>query len=411
MRRFENIALVVIAAAVGFSIAAYNAAGLIAPTLVTVPEVSYLENRNYTESPSLTGDTFLQKAFQDEFDSFLSDHVPSRDQIVLFNAAMQRTSIAASAAVRGYTVYPTFFESHYYVVPNDRLIVDRAEQAPSDADMRALDAWVDTLNEAARQHPDIRFVYDCVARHDQTEANPTYRYYNDRLNPAWVQEHFIDRLDSRIDAFIDPVASYDEIVGEWFATDPHWTLERALESYNLVAERLNLETYSYENPVKVADGWYGSYAKSGLDLDIPINLEDLPLDFSQLSFSNLQEDGGGEKYMGARDAVLSGNATLEADGESAYYAYFGGGSAEVINSGTNNGRKLLFVGDSLSYCLARFIASNYSESVFLLPGNGRFTTSLENYLQMYKPDDVIVMMHASKFEMIAEYSPAFMGLE
>lgn len=411
MRRFENIALTVVAIAIGFSVIAYNAANLIAPSLVEVPEVSNLENRNYEEAPKLTGESFLGKTFQDSFDRFLADHVPSRDRIVFFNAAMQRASVAASAAVHGYTVYPTFFGSRYYVVPRDNLIVDRAEELPSESGMHALDAWLDTLNNAAQQHPDVHFVYDCVARHDQTEANPTYRYYSDRLNPTWVQEHFIDRLDPRIDAFVDAVASYDEITDEWFATDPHWTLKRALKSYNQVANCLNLTIFPYENPVEVVDSWYGSYAKSGLDLDISINLEDLPIDFSYLSFSNLQEDGGGEKYMGARDAVLFEGATLEKDGGSKYYAYFGGGSAEVTNNGSNNGRKLLFVGDSLSYCLSRFITSNYSQSVILLPGNARFTKSFEDYLQQYKPDDVIVMMHASKYEMIAEYSPAFMGLE
>lgn len=411
MRRFENIALTVIVAAIGFSVAAYNITGLVAPTLVEVPEVSNLENRYYASAPALTSDSFLDKTFQDEFDKFLADHVPVRDQAVLFNAAMQRTSVATSAAIRGFKVYPSFFESRYYVVPEDGLIVDRAEQLPSDSSMHALDAWVDTLNEAAQQHPDVRFVYDCVARHDQTEANPTYRYYDDRLDPAWVQEHLVERLDPRIDAFVDAVQSYDEIVEKWFSTDPHWTLERALESYNLVASRLGLTQYPYENPVKVVRGWHGSYARSGLDLDFPIDMEDLPIDFSQLSFYDLQEDGGAPKYMGEREAVLNNGATLETSGASEYYRYFGGGSTEVTNSGAHNGKKLLFVGDSLSYCLSRFIASNYSQSVFLLPGNGRFTSSLEDYLQLYKPDDVIVMMHASKFEMIAEYSPAFMGLE
>ena len=410
MRRFDNIALTVVTIAIGFSVMAYGAAGLLAPTVVQVSEVSNIENRYYAELPSLTAESVLDKSFQSGFDAFIADHIPLRDHAVLLNAGMQRTCIAASAAIRGYGVYPTFFGSHYYAVPSDGLIVDQAEELPSDDDLRALDAWIVTLNEAAQKHPDIRFVYDCVARHDQTEANPTYRYFNNRLNPAWMQEHFIDHLDPHIDAFIDSVASYDEIVDEWFATDPHWTLERALKSYNQVAERLGLRVYPYDNPVEVVDSWQGTYANSSLDLDYAINLEDLPIDFSQLSFYNLQEDGGGEKYMGAREAVLFEGVQLEADGASKYYEYFGGGAAEVINNGENNGRTVLFVGDSLSYCLERFIASNYSKSVILLPGNGRYSRDLESYIEEYDPDDVIVLMHASKYETIAEYSPAFIGL-
>ena len=411
MQRIQNITFTVIAALIVFSIMGYNVAGALAPDIVAVPEASDLENRYYAKPSELSVDSLQDGTFQDSFEAFIADHVPNRDLIVLCNAALQRTSIATSAAIQGFEVYPTFFDSHYYVLPRDGLIVDRAEAQPPDAGGKELNAWIDTLNDAVQQHPDVRFVYDCVARHDQTEANPTYRYLNNRLNPAWLQESFIDRLDPRIDAFIDAVESYEEIEGEWFATDPHWTLERALASYNLVADRLGLTSYAYEDPVTVIDSWYGGYAKSGLDLDFPTDLKDLPIDFSSLSFYELKEDGGGAKQMGAREEVLFGDGTMESDDSSKYYAYFGGGSAEAVNDGANNGRTALFIGDSLSYCLSRFIASNYRHTVFLLPGNSRFDTSLESYLEAYDPDDVIVMMHATKYQSIAEYSPEFIGLE
>ena len=411
MTRAQNIVLVVVAAIVGFSVLAYNLAGWAFPAAVSVPDSSNLESRTYEGMPSPSADTVLSGGFQASFEKCLSDHVPARDRVMLFNAALQRASVAASAAAYGYDIYPTFFGSRYYVVPRDGLVIERAEQQPADGGGETLDAWVNTLNAAAQQHPDMHFVYDCVARHDQTEANPTYRFLNDRLNPAWVQEHLVDRLHPRMNAFVDPVASYDEIVSEWFATDPHWTLERALKSYNLVAERLSLATYAYDDAVTAVDSWYGGYAKSGLDLDVSTTLEDLPLDFSQLSFSYLPEDGGGHKQMGMRDAVLFENAPVSIDAPSMYYEYFGGGSAEAVNSGPNNGKTALFVGDSLSYCLARFIAANYERTVFLLPGNSHFSASLESYLQHYRPDDVIVMTHATKYQSIAEYSPAFVGLD
>ena len=411
MRKGENILMTVAAIAVGFSVLAYNFAGSIAPDIVEIPEVSNLENRYYTERPELTVESAMEGDYQESLESYLADHIPCRDLTVLFNAGLQRVCVAASAFVHGFDVYPTFFGSRYYAIPQNRLIVDRAEELPSEEGMRALDAWVETLNEAARKHPDVRFVYDCVARHDQTEANPTYQYYRNRLNPSWVQANLIERLDPHIDAFIDAVESYDEIIEEWLATDPHWTLGRALKSYNQVARRLSLVEYPYENALTVVESWQGSYAKSGLDLDYPLTLEDLPLDFSNLTFSNLQEDGGAEKQMGMRDDVLRGDVVMVDNGASKYYDYFGGGAAEASNTGPSNGKKLLFIGDSLSYCLTRFIAANYDETVFLLPGNGRYDSSLESYLEYYDPDDVIILMHASKYEMIAEYSPAFIGLD
>ncbi len=93
-----------------------------------------------------------------------------------------------------------------------------------------------------------------------------------------------------------------------------------------------------------------------------------------------------------------------------YYEYFGGGQMEVRNSGANNGRNILVITDSLSYLLTRFIASNYDQSTFLLPGNDHFASSFEDYIERYNPDDVIVLTHVSKYLSIAEFSPEFIGL-
>ena len=407
----RNVFFTLVAIAIGFSAIACNAGSWLAPAATDQPEYSDLEARYYVALPGLTVESALDKSFQSTFDQYLSDHIPQRDRAVFFNAGLQRASIALSAASCGFDVYPTFFDSRYYVVPRDGLIVDRAEEAPAENGGSSLDAWIGTLNKAARDHPDIRFVYDCVARHDQTEANPTYRYYQNRLNPQWARENILDRLDKRIAAFVDAVESYEEIVNEWIATEEHWKLKRALKSYNKIAEVLSLKKYAYENPVTVVDSWYGDYSRNGLDLDISVDLEDIPLDFSQLAFYELGDADGTPFAMGLRDDVLAGKTAIAPGGVTKYYEYFGGGNAEVLNDGENNGKTALVVCDSLSYCLERFIASNYRHTVFLLPGNTRKDGSLEDFIATYDPDDVIILMHVTKYEMVASYSPTFIGLE
>ena len=407
MERVKNIVMVALVAVVTCSASAYIAANAIAPSVASMPPYSELEARDYATAPEVTTDGVLDGSCQDDFDAYLADRVPLRNAAVLFNAGLQRVSIAIGAAGCGFDAYPTFFDSRYTVVPGDGIIIERA----ADNGGRNLEAWIDTLNAAVDAHPDARFAFDCVIRHDQSEANPTYRYYDNRLNPRWARENVVDRLDPRFGAFVDSVESYDEVVSEWVATEEHWKLERALKSYNMLADRLSLKKYDYANPVQVVDRWYGDYARNGLDLDFPTNLEDLPLDFSSLTYYELGDAGGEEKTMGLRDSVLSGETAIEPDGVSKYYEYFGGGNSEVVNAGDNNGKTLLFVGDSLSYCLSRYFASNYQHSVFVLPGNNRMEGSLEDYIEQYDPDDVIVMMHVTKYESIAGYSPEFIGLE
>ncbi len=410
MKRTLNIALTIASVAIGFSALAYNLVGTLAPGIVEVPRYSDLEARYYAGPPETSTEAILQGRFQSGCEAFLSDRIPARNQAAFLNAGLQRASIAASAKVLGFDVFPTFFDSHYYVVPDDGIIVDIAEQAPADGGGPELDAWISTVNGAAQRHPNVRFAYNCVARHDQVESNPTYRYFHNRLNPAWAQENLIDRLDPRIIAFVDAVESYDEICNDWIATEEHWKLRRALQSYDRLGERLGWKRYPYENPVVVAQGWYGDYARNGLDLDVPASLEDLPIDFSHLTFYELGDFGGTEKTMGVRDSVLAGTEAIEPGSVTVYYNYFGGGGAEVVNADEPDGKTALVVCDSLCYCLERFIASNYHRTTFLLPGNSRYDRSLESYIDEYAPDDVIIMTHVTKYQMFAEYSPAFIGL-
>ena len=415
-KRARDVVLVVVAGALLLSALVHVFCLKTMPDVVTLPEYSDLESRYYTTGPTWSTESFADRSFQSGFDAFLADRIPYRNNMVLMNAGLQRTGIATSAALLGYDVYPTFFDSHYYVVPRDGIIVDRPEAAPA-PDKETLQAWIGTLNNAAEQHPNMRMIYNCIARHDQCEANPAYRYFSNRINPAWIQANILDRLDPRIESFVDSVQSYDEIAAEWMLTEEHWTLERALKSYNQVADRLSLKHYTYTDPVQVVTDSIGDYARSGLDFDILVDLDDMPIDFSNLTFYELndpsQPDDGTnltEKWMGLHDGVLSGEIVTEPRKTAQYYNYFGGGSAEAVNAGENNGKTMMFVGDSLAYCLQRYLASNYKRSIFLLPGNSRLTGSLEDYIQKYHPDDLIVMTHATKYETFAEFSPEIIGM-
>ena len=51
-----------------------------------------------------------------------------------------------------------------------------------------------------------------------------------------------------------------------------------------------------------------------------------------------------------------------------------------------------------------------AHSVFLLPGNDDLKGSFESYLEKYRPDDVIIMIHATKYRTFAAHSPEFVGL-
>lgn len=411
MRKANNVIFSCIIALTLVCPLAYMAINAFFPAVVNAPVESELENRTYTALPEPHIRTIANGEIQNQYESYIADHIPGRDMCLLANAALQRASISLSAQVAGYDIYPTFFDSDYYVIPSDGVIVSKAELRPTRNEEKRSKAWIDTLNDVAKKHPEISFVYDCVVRHDQSEVNPTYHLLSgEKVSSEWITEHILDKLDPSIDSFTDTVDSYQEIKDEWIPTEEHWTIQRALRSYNKIAKRLSLKEFKYENEREVIERCYGDYSRVGLDLDFTYSLYDTPSDFSDLKFYKLGDAGGAEIKIGKREAILSGELTVPPYSYHGYTRFYGGGSSEVVNEGANNGKTALIVSDSLLYPLRRVIASNYEHSVFLLPGNDDLKGSFESYLEKYRPDDVIIMIHATKYRTFAAHSPEFVGL-
>ncbi len=107
----------------------------------------------------------------------------------------------------------------------------------------------DLLNSLALQHPATSFVYDILRTPNESEYNPTYAYESNTYSRIWYEENIIDSLTApNITPIYDAVKSFDECRDLWRTTDRHWILERALRSYNMIADALDLDEYEYKNP-------------------------------------------------------------------------------------------------------------------------------------------------------------------
>ena len=416
MTRLRNILFTCIMVVLTCSVLGLECINKVAPSLAVKPESSDVEKRNYVQSDDLLSASFVNGEAQSQFEQYMADGTPFRDAMLFGNAGLQRQVIKCAATVFGYPAFPTFFDSKYNEQPTNGLVFRNVMNVPTD-DMVARDAWINTMNDAARNHPEVRFSVAVLADTPQSETNPTYDLTSgDKVNSTWIMENVLDRLDPRLNAVLDPINKTSEIDKYCYNTDLHWTMERALDTYNRIGAELGWKRWDWKDPICVIDEWYGSESRSGLDQTYASTLWDLPIPFDNLEFHQLV-DGQLKKKVthnpGRRaDALASRDGKMVQDSVyDGYVKYYGAYQGSMVNKGPNNGKNCLLIGDSFSYCLKRYIADNYAVTFTYLPGNKTIEMSLEDMIVNHEIDDVIVIAQVFKYQQYALHSPKFLGLE
>lgn len=392
-------------------------AGFVFPDSLNIgSSKSMLEGRKYTTWKQPTTDDMISGAFQDRVEKYLSDHIPMRDSVLLADAFGQRVAISWASALFGYEAYPTFYGSKYIVSPGENVVMERSLEIP--ASQKELDKWIDFLNRLANTNPNINYSINFIMEPRYVSANPSYRLMGEDglMSLSWVQESIVNRLDESLHARIAPIDSMGYFKDYWFTNDHHWNLKGALETYNAIADTLKLEkkTWDKKKEVLFVNEWQGTAARSGRDYDYPCNLVDQSDDFSHLRVYKIgKAKKGNEISFGERESFIEGLQSevsrVDNDGHvtEAYSDYYGGGNYNICNDGPNNGKTCLLIGDSFSRCLFRYIANNYYRTIYILPGNYKMKKTCEEYIEDYGVDDVVVIMHALKYEVIQEESPHF----
>lgn len=379
-------------------------------------ERSELERRSYQTPAEVWAASFADGEAQGLFEQLMADGIPARDEVLLLNAAIQRSCIAMAATACDFDVFPTYYGSSNNVVRSRGFLAPIAGNAPNaqSADLLAL---VETLNDAALKHPDLNFSCHFVLEAWQSEMNPSYSLKSGNLlNSEWIQMNIVDKLSPSLNAVVDSIESTEELSTMWFSTDAHWTLRRALKTYDSVAQELGLEPAPKRGFKKVISQWYGSTARVGLNKELSSDMYDIPTDFSNLHYFAIKEDVLSENERsdpGRRAKTLAkGNHKMkQANDFQGYSTYYGPFNGLIVNEGSNNGKTCLLIGDSLTHCLKRYIAANYAKTYSVLPGNFATHLSLEEMIELYEPDDVIFITQAMKYQVIATMSPEFIGLE
>ncbi len=367
---------------------------------------SSLENRYYQGLPDVSIRAFVSSVFQEDAEKYLADHVPMRDELLLGNAKLQRTGIQCANLLCGYNVYPTYYGSEYAVDEENRAIVPIAYQVTDEA-REAMTLLAEAINASAETHPKVHFAIDQLFEAHVSNYNPTWRL----VSGTYSEEIFADSLSSHLNEGVavlwDPISSSEEFSTQWFKTEHHWKLERALAAYNLIAKEFDLCLMDYAGAEEVRETWYGANARKGLCLDYSDDFWDIPISFPDLS---TLVDGRRVSYNAwSKERKLEKENPF--DGYDAWYSFAPSSNPLVLeNGGENNGKTCLVIGQSYMRPLEPYIASNYQKTVFVDVVNVRTSKTLDWYLDEYGVDDCVIQFGMAAYDYVYDRSPSLLGI-
>lgn len=400
----RNLTITVVACLILGSFLAFRAAHWIDIRVLdhpdTDPVISRLDNRPIQQRPEVSLGALMEGSFQDDMETWVSDHVPFREGQLTFQASLQQAAIGASAQLFQYDVVPVRYGSEYSICLADSALIHNAKKV-GDEDAEAMRGFADMLNTVARENPDVDFVFDILFDKPSSASNPTWDFVSDTFTPEFVDENLVNNIDPRVHVVVDEMVDNesDSFVDEWYRSDHHWRPNRAMSSYNKIASCLGLVEFDMLGETEyITDKWYGSEALHGLCLDYPdylweYNIEDLSV----------------KSFVNGNEAPLRyewGGASPEYNG---YGGYYGWPTKEIeyVNSDETKDGKCLVVGLSYASPMMPYLSSQFGYTMRIDIVNKAIEKSLDDYIQEYDIDTCVIQLAVSEFRTILQNSPVY----
>lgn len=196
----------------------------------------------------------------------------------------------------------------------------------------------------------------------------------------------------------------------FYKTDHHWSMRTVFAAYQEVIDSARLSGLNIV-PFEMNDftiwsaeksflGSYGIRAGSiyaGMD-DFVIYVPDFETDFIFRSFASdhqliLEKTGNFFECLHDQDILMDDTYRNK------YNAYSNGGCIEnvIINKNVDNDYKMLYISHSYGRPLSEYFALNFHEVRNLDPSPGRYNGNIQEYIEDYNPDYVVIQMENEGF--------------
>ena len=382
----RNIAFVAVAAACLLTVVVYKAAIYLTP--LEDEESSTLEGRVYQNLPELTWESFESGEYQDDFEQFVADSVPGRDEVLLANAALQRSAIRLANLPFGFDAYPTFFGSDYVCIPSLGAVWAKSKTV-EDVKQDDMDEWAEACSKVIETAPDVEWAFYLCDRSSVSEANPAALLSSDIADYSYLAEGFLTQLAGDCTVIDGSYTNTDDFAEDHYLTDHHWTIQGAMKTYQAIIEVFDKEALEFGEVYVAYEGpFWGSSSRSGLALpgggDTVCDVE---YDRSSLKVTvdGVERDESflDESYADDYDGHF--NSSLF---ENTYATYFHSdyGLIEIENLDVQNGESLLIIGDSYTNCMERFFAESY-RYVYVIDPRHYEEGTIQEFLAGHDIDD------------------------
>ncbi len=332
-------------------------------------EFSEQENRYLATAPEFSLSSLFFGDFTSDFETYLSDQFPFRDQWITFKAA--------SELAMGKTQ-----NNGVYYCGNDTLIEEF-----EDPDMELLDTNLAAVNTLVdRTDCDVYFQLVPTASEIWRNKLPDYAQSADQLE--LIDYCYSGTNTINIDTASVLAAHSDEYI--YYRTDHHWTTLGAYYGYTALAEAMGftpspLETY---DRVTVSDEFYGTtYSSSGFSWVAPDSIETFVPESDAVTVTNYPSGSPVEGTMYDSSFL---------DRKDKYSMFYGGNTPLLhIETGTEDKGSLLIIRDSYADCFTPFLYDKFSD-IYQLDLR-YYRTSLNDFIEENDIDTILLFYSTMSF--------------
>lgn len=341
---------------------------LISISFLIIPPktVSTEENRLLAQFPEVSVENIKNGSFMKQFDEYTSDQIAGRNMFVKLSTyvklAMGQNDING-VIKQGDTLY----------AKRDTLNSTELEQVEKN---------IKYVSQFLRNNSNAYFGLIPTAI-DIYDIN-----YPNKLN----QKEFIDNVystikNNTIDMYTSLYQHRDEPI--YYKTDHHWTTRGAYYGFESIAKLLNMEVpkkNKYE--INVLSEKFEGTTQSKLNIFVG---------YDQIQAWNLDKYNNYTRIVNDMESYDSLYDLEKLSSSEPYAVFLGGnnGKVDLINP-NGNGKKILFIKDSYSHCLAPFFLDDYSQVTLIDPRHSGMM-GIQSYINQENFDYIIVLYNVENF--------------
>jgi hypothetical protein len=309
----------------------------------------------------------------------------SGEEPELFDASIYRSVKIGSDA-----------NNHDYYLITPGHFIEGAVNLDQDALRERADAQANAINRiaAAASLNDVNtYVYNVSRMQD-------FEYFAQIVRNVYSTRRFRDYFNSQlnpdiISGWLD-LSDIDTALEKIYRTDHHWAPRGSYSGYTDVINMMRERHPDIGEPYPMGEiitiegvRWRGYYAAlsaySAIFEDFTVLDMDLP--------PHTMYDARGNAFEYRHDAYMEGR--FPTDTFFGHFNHYHGQQHRVSYPGNNTGRNLLWIGDSMTYSVARLIGAHFDETYMLYPWE-HGEVEFEDFLEEYNITDVLFLIFSDR---------------